>query len=55
MSNSEVQVKLYSGESLIAMFNIPQNREGTLWHVFDYNAATDEFTYVNEFSYSYAG
>lgn len=55
MSNSGAQVKLYSGEILLATFNIPQNREGTLWHVFDYDATTDEFTYVNEFSYATEG
>lgn len=55
MSNSGAQVKLFSGDSLVATFNIPENREGTLWHVFDYDAATDEFKYVNEFSYAEKG
>lgn len=55
MSYSGAQVKLYSGEQLIATFNVPLNREGTLWHVFDYNAATDEFKIVNELTYSEVG
>lgn len=55
MSNSGAQVKLFSGSQLVATFNIPENRGGTLWHVFDYNSYTQEFVYVNEFSYANAG
>jgi hypothetical protein len=55
MSNSRAQVKLYSAQVLVATFNIPENREGTLWHVFDYDAATDTFSYVNELTYSLYG
>lgn len=55
LSNSGAQVKLYSGEVLVATFNIPQNRDGTLWHVFDYNVATDEFSVLNELTYSSVG
>jgi hypothetical protein len=55
LANSGAQVKLYSGEALLATFTIPQNREGTLWHVFDYDIETDEFTIVNECTYSTSG
>ena len=55
MSNSGAQVNLFSGSQLVATFNIPENRGGTLWHVFDYNSYTQEFVYVNEFSYANAG
>jgi len=47
MSNSGAQVRVYSGETLIATFNILQNREGTCWHVFDYDAATGQLSFVN--------
>ncbi len=52
MSYSGAQVKLYSGEVLLATFNILEHREGTLWRVFDYDASTGTFTYVNEMGYT---
>ena len=55
MSNSGAQVRLYSGDQLIATFNIQENRGGTLWHVFTYNAATNQVIRVNELTYRSAG
>jgi len=52
MSNSNAMVKVYAGDALIATYSIPVNREGTLWHVFRYNAATKELIAINEFTYS---
>ncbi len=51
LSYSGAQVKLYSGEVLLATFNIMENREGTLWRVFEYDSATGKFTYLNEMDY----
>ena len=50
MSNSGAQVRLYSGDRLVSVFNVPTNTVGTLWHVFNYNAATGQVIHVNEFS-----
>ena len=49
MSGAKVQV--YVGDACICTFNVPMNTEGTVWHVFDYNALTDEIVAVNEFWY----
>lgn len=53
MSRSGAQVKVFSGDRELTKdnpFNIPVNRIGTVWHVFDYNAATGVITPVNTFS-----
>lgn len=52
LSKSGAQVKVYAGDTLLATYNVPYNVEGTLWHVFDYDAATDVLTPVNEMTYS---
>ncbi len=52
LSYSGAQVKLYSGEILLATFNIRENRPGTVWRVFEYDSATEQFTYLNEMGYS---
>ena len=51
MSNSGAYVELYVGNVHLYTIHIPENREGTLWHVFDYNSETDQITLINEFSY----
>lgn len=51
LSNSGAIAKVYSGNTLIATFNVPTNKDGTVWHVFDYNAGTDSITPVNSFYY----
>lgn len=52
LSLSGAKVQVYSGSACVATFNIPTYKEGTVWHVFDYDAATDTIIPVNEFSYS---
>ena len=49
MSNSGAKVQIYKGDSLVATYNIPTNREGIYWHVFDYDAATNRIIPVNKF------
>lgn len=49
MSNSGAKVQVYKGDSLVATYNIPTNREGIYWHVFDYDAATNRIIPVNKF------
>lgn len=51
MSMSDAQVRVYSGDSLLATYNVPPNTPGTLWHVFDFDAATKTLIAVNQFSY----
>ncbi len=51
MSNSGARVQVYLGGINIATYSIPANHEGTLWHVFDFEAATGTITPVNTFSY----
>lgn len=52
LSSSGAQVRVYSGNQLVATYNVPLGVGGTLWHVFDYDVATDTLTAVNTFSYS---
>ncbi|MBI3873229.1 MAG: hypothetical protein HY304_09160 [candidate division Zixibacteria bacterium] len=49
LSNSGAQVKIYRGSSLVATYNVPTNREGTLWTVFEMQG--DNITPVNRMSY----
>lgn len=51
LSMSGAKVQVYVGDACICTFNVPMNTEGTVWHVFDYNALTDEIVAVNEFWY----
>lgn len=51
MAQSGAYVQVYSGSTLLYTINIPADKEGTLWHVFDYNVVTGTITLVNEFSY----
>lgn len=50
MSNSDAKVQVYLDGRNVATYFIPTNHGGTLWHVFDYDAATG-ITPVNTFSY----
>ena len=52
LSNSSAKVEVYFNNQLYAQLNIPANREGTVWHVFDYDATTDTFQVVNRMYYS---
>lgn len=51
LSLSGAKVQVYIGNS-VRTFNIPTNKAGTVWHVFDYDASTATITPVNEFTYS---
>ena len=51
LSKSSARVTIYNGKMLYATFNVPTNVEGTLWHVFDYDASTGVITPVNTMSY----
>ena len=48
MSLSGAQVKVYVGNEIIATYNIPANTVGTLWHVFDFDAAQGRIIPVNQ-------
>lgn len=48
LSNSGAQVRLYFGNDLIRTFNVPPNRLGTLWTVFELN--NNQLTTINSFS-----
>ncbi|MEG0320378.1 MAG: carboxypeptidase regulatory-like domain-containing protein, partial [Niameybacter sp.] len=65
LSSSDATVKVYKKESknnangeptyvskLLATYNIPKNTEGTVWHVFDYNALAEEITPRNTLTYT---
>lgn len=51
LANSGAQVKVYRGTTLLATYNVPSNKEGTLWTVFTYNSNTKRFTTVNKMTY----
>lgn len=50
MSESGAKVQLYSGDALIAVYNIPIGQSGTLWHVFDYDPSNNSLSAVNTFA-----
>lgn len=37
LSNSNAQVKVYKGNALIRTYNVPKNKKGNLWNVFEIN------------------
>ncbi len=49
LSNSGAQVKVYQGDRLVRTFNVPTNRGGTLWTVFELDGTT--ITPINSMSY----
>lgn len=51
LSRSGARVQIYFGDECRYTYHIPADREGTIWHVFDMDAATKEIIPVNEFSY----
>ena len=51
MSNSLAKVQVFYGDTS-QTFNIPTGEGGTVWHVFDYDAATGKLKPVNKFHYS---
>lgn len=51
MSLSGAIVKIYIDNVIRYTFNVPVNTNGTVWHVFDYNALTNTIIPVNTFAY----
>ena len=51
MSSSQACVKVYVGEVLAATYFVPTATAGTLWHVFDFDAATRTIYSVNTFEF----
>lgn len=50
LSMSGAVVRVYKGNDLITTYNVPQNKEGTVWHVFE---ITEEgISSINEFEYN---
>ena len=49
MSLSSAKVHVFSGNTLLAVYNIPTNIAGTAWHVFDVDVSTGELITVNNF------
>lgn len=45
LSNSAATVKVYKGNALLRIFNVPQNQEGTIWSVFEIDG--DVITPIN--------
>ena len=52
LARSGAKIQVYKGAQCVATYNVPSNKDGTVWHVFDYDAATGSITPVNTFSYS---
>lgn len=50
LAASNVKVEVYSGSFKMATYYMP-NKEGTLWHVCDYDSRTKALTNVNEMTY----
>lgn len=55
MSYSGAKVTVYSGNTLLATYDIPTGQAGTIWHVFDFDPVTGRLIFVNEFSNGSAG
>lgn len=50
LAQSGAQVKVYADNVQVAVYNVPTDKAGTLWHVFNYDAAAHRLTPVNTFS-----
>lgn len=53
MSNSDAKVQVYIGEQIVTTYYIPVDREGTIWHVFDYDSEFGKITPVNTIGNEY--
>jgi hypothetical protein len=51
ISTSGTKVQLYMGNVLKYTISAPAERDGTVWHVYDYDSRTGVVTLVNEYSY----
>lgn len=52
LSQSNAKVTVYLNGKLKAVYHVPVNRGGTVWHVFDYNAKTQTLSAKNTMYYS---
>lgn len=52
LANSGAKVQVFAGEQLIATYHVPSGN-GTLWHVFDFDASTRTLQGVNQMSYHF--
>lgn len=52
LSMSGAKVKVYKGQELVLSMSVPVNQEGTVWHVFDYDVATDTIVPSDQMTYS---
>lgn len=50
MANSGATVQVYSGNALIATYEISTSSSGTVWHVFNYDPTTGQIIAVNAYS-----
>lgn len=50
LANSGANVIVYRGNNIIATYNVPTDKTGTLWTVFSYNSETQRFTTINSMS-----
>ncbi len=50
LANSGAKVIVYRGNNVVATYNVPTDKSGTLWTVFSYNSATQRFTTINSMS-----
>ncbi len=50
MANSSAKVQVYDGTILLYTYYVPVSGRGSVWHVFDYDAATGTIIPVNTFS-----
>ena len=53
LAASSAKVTVYRGGKQIYQANVPVNREGYLWHVFDYDVRSNKLIPVNTFVYDY--
>lgn len=53
-STSGAMVKVYTGNQIIAKYSVPTGKNGTLWHVFDYDPSAGVVTGVNEMTNLYS-
>lgn len=54
LAASNAKVKLYSGDTLVATYNVPSDGIGNVWHVFDIDIATNKLSIINDMYGSYS-
>ena len=51
LSKANVNVVVYLGNDKIATYKVPENKKGTAWHVFDFDAETLQITPYTDMTY----